>query len=126
MRIDRNHSRLTFRKRRRSGFLSFAVLIGLILSFVALSWNRIGQLFNTSPQNSTSLRAVEQAFARGDLDTTITLARQLMDSDPEQAEAALLWLTRALIYRSYTDYNHPTDRQSALKMTTEALQKAPR
>jgi tetratricopeptide (TPR) repeat protein len=38
---------------------------------------------------------------------------------------ARVLLARALIYRSYTDYNRAVDRQSALQLTSEALETAP-
>ncbi len=39
---------------------------------------------------------------------------------PAQPDAVLL-LTRALIYRSYGEYDRAIDRQLALEVTTEAL-----
>ncbi len=125
MQIRRDRSRLTFRKRRRGGFLPFALLLGVIFGVAAFSWDRIEQWLNAAPgQPDVNLQAVEQAFARGDLDATIDFARQLFDSNPEQAES-LLWLTRALIYRSYTDYDRAIDRETALELTTNSLQRMP-
>lgn len=125
MRIQRN--RLTFRKRqRRSGCLSLAMLLGLLVSAVVLSWNWLGQRlsWNTSPAMSASLDAAQQAFARGDLNSAVDLAQQVLDGQPDDVNALTL-LVRALIYRSYTDYNRDVDRQTALEITTEALSHQP-
>jgi tetratricopeptide (TPR) repeat protein len=126
MQIRRNHSRLSFRKqrRRRTGCLSLAVLLGLVVGVVALSWNWLGQRLQhaASPQESSENRLAEAnaAFSRGDLDAAISLAREVLETTPNQPEAVAL-LARALVYRSYTDYDRSIDRRSALELTTEAL-----
>lgn len=127
MRIQRDRSRLTFRKRRRSGCLSWAVFIGFLLSAVTLSWNWIGQRLQqaaNSGDNTTSLRSAQDAFTQGDLNGTIDLTRAILAQEPDNVDALAL-LIRALIYRSYSDYNHATDRQSALQITSTALLKKP-
>jgi tetratricopeptide (TPR) repeat protein len=125
MRIQRNQSRLSFRKqrRRRSGCLSLAVLIGLLVGAVTLSWNWIGQRLhiNAAQQSSEGLLAdANAAFSRGELDNAISIARQVLEVKPGQPDAVAL-LVRALVYRSYADYNHAVDRRSALEVTSEAL-----
>lgn len=130
MRIHRQNSRLTFRKQRqrRPGCLSWAVLLGLVVGVAVLSRNWIGQRLSTviSPSqiDTTSLSGARQAFERGDLDTTIDLARRFLAQQPTDAEALDL-LARALIYRSYSDYDRAVDRQTALEATTQAVELAP-
>ncbi|NWG16217.1 MAG: hypothetical protein HXY41_06235 [Chloroflexi bacterium] len=124
MRVQRYHSRLTFRKqrRRRSGCLSLAVLSGLLVSIVAVSWNWIIQPRSASPAQESSeglLAAAGLAFERGDLDGAIDLSRQLLARRPDHA-AALTLLVRALIYRSYSEYDRAPDRQAALQLAQEA------
>lgn len=124
MRIHRNSSRLTFRRqrRRRSGCLSLAVLLSLLLGGAALSWNWLGvRLRIASPAaNPESLNAAQMAFERGDLDGAVENARRFLTANPDH-EGALMLLVRALIYRSYSDYDRAIDREVALELTTEAL-----
>jgi tetratricopeptide (TPR) repeat protein len=129
MRIQRNQSRLSFRKqrRRRSGCLSLAVLIGLLVGAVMLSWNWIGQRLhiNAAQQSSEGMLAdADAAFSRGDLNNAINIARQVLESKPNQPDAVAL-LVRALVYRSYADYDHAVDRHSALEVTSESLANDP-
>ncbi len=125
MRVERNRSRLTFRKqrRRRGGCLSLTVLLGVLASIAAFSWSIFGSALRTAAPGaarSGQIAGAQQAFDRGDLDTAIRLARQLLIETPNHADALAL-LTRALIYRSYSDYNHAADRQSAVQITAEAV-----
>ncbi len=124
MQIQRTSSRLSFRKRRRrAGCLSLTVLLGLCLGVAAASWAWIGQRIAppaAAPGPAADLNPALQAFARGDLDTAVSLAQQALAADPSNPAAAVL-LARALIYRSYEDYNRDIDRESALQITTEAL-----
>ncbi|MBZ0275719.1 MAG: tetratricopeptide repeat protein [Anaerolineae bacterium] len=129
MRIRREQSRLTFRRqRRRSGCgLSLAVLLGLAIGGIAISWQWIGQRIQpgVAARPATDLLGgAQNAFARGDLDASIDLARQALIENPHQAEAAAL-LARALVYRSYTDYDRSVDRQLALALLSEALGRSP-
>ena len=128
MRIQRNQSRLTFRKRRRSsGCLPLAVFLGLLVGAASLSLNWLGQWLNfAAPSQSDAglMQAAQTAFDQGDLDTAIELARQALTVQPDQTEAVVL-LARALIYRSYSDYDRSVDRDSALQLTTEALRSSP-
>ncbi len=123
MQIHRSASRLTFRKRRRrSGCLSLTVLLGLCLGVVAASWTWFGQRIApaAAPAPAADVGPARQAFDRGDLDAAVNLAQQVLAADPDSAAAAAA-LARALIYRSYSDYNRGRDRESALQITTEAL-----
>lgn len=123
MRIQRNTSRLSFRRqrRRRTGCFSLAVLLGLLVGAAALSMSWLGvRLYSSAPGDSDALNAAQEAFGRGDLDGAINHARLALQARPD-SKAALLLLARALVYRSYTDYNRAIDRQVALEATTAAV-----
>lgn len=129
MRIRREQSRLRFtrQRRRRSGCFSLAVILGLVLGGVVVSWQWLGQRLTTGTAtrpNMDSLALAYNAFQRGDLDETINQARQALVEDPRQTEAASL-LARALVYRSYTDYDRAVDRQLALELVDEVLGRTP-
>jgi tetratricopeptide (TPR) repeat protein len=128
MQIHRDRSRLTFqsRRRRRSGCLPMTLAIGILIAAVLASWDWIGQrlgLVNTAPI-SGDLSAATRAFDEGNLDSAINLTQQIWSAHPEQTEALTL-LTRALIYRSYTEYNRDVDRFVALKLTQDAYERTP-
>ncbi|RMG80153.1 MAG: hypothetical protein D6712_18510, partial [Chloroflexi bacterium] len=127
MRIRRDRSQFTFRKRRRSGgLLPWAVVLGLLATVVGLSWGRIGQLLNPTSQTANAdLQTIEAAFLRGDLNTVIEQMRRTLEQEPENTEI-LLWLVRALLYRSYNDYNYAADRQSALTYAEAAYHRKPK
>ncbi len=103
------------------------MLVGVLVGIVTLSWDRIGQLFPFAAPRTTNidLSEVEAAFARGDLDEAIALARQFVEENPDTPDG-VVWLARALIYRSYTDYDRGIDRQSALEVTAAAFERLPR
>jgi tetratricopeptide (TPR) repeat protein len=126
MRINRQSSQLNFRRRRRSGCISPTLLLGVLVGgLVTLSWNWFGQWFQSGsalPAASTSLRSAEAAFNRGDLDQAVALTEQILAEQPDDP-AALLLLTRALIYRSYSDYDRETDRAAALRLTEAAAER---
>ncbi len=129
MRIDRSSSRLTFRKqRRRPGCLSLPLLIGLVVGALLTSWLRLGQWMTFGTPVETPLVDLGpslQAFNRGDLDSAIALAQQLLVSEPDNVGAVMV-LARALIYRSYADYDDEGDRQVALQITSEMLTRFPK
>jgi tetratricopeptide (TPR) repeat protein len=127
MRIERN--RLSFRRnrRRRAGCLSWAAFVGVLVGIGALTLNWLGgHMVPPAASGSTTslVDAAEAAFLRGDLSGAINLARQALAAQPNE-ERALVLLARALIYRSYSEYDRAVDRQSAVELTTEALQHSP-
>jgi tetratricopeptide (TPR) repeat protein len=128
MRIYRYHAAPVRRSsRRRSGCLSLVILLGVLIGFVLSTWGRLGELFNVVETNQaeSGLRAAQRAFDRGDLDAAVDLARQTWREEAENT-AALILLVRALIYRSYSDYNHDLDRKAALQLTSAAFERSPR
>src|SRR5690606_16132644 len=129
MRVQRYNSRLSFRNRRRrkTGCLPSAILLGILVGVGMLSWNwlqtRLANGLAAPPGGSTindRLAAALQAFNRGDLDSAVQISRDILSEEPDQPEAVVL-LARALIYRSYSDYNRAVDRQSALELTSEVV-----
>lgn len=129
MRIHRHSSRLSFRertRRRRSGCWSFAVLLSVLAGGAMLLWNGLGGRLplNMRVPDGDPLGAAARDFQRGDLNGTVDNARRALERNPNDA-AALTLLARALIYRSYSDYNRSADRASALELTTEALSGLP-
>jgi tetratricopeptide (TPR) repeat protein len=125
MRIERYRYGTRSRRRRRSGCLSQLVLLSIFTGILTLAWNWAAQWLNAPlSSNSADLNDAQAAFNRGDLDTAIELARQVLDVHPNDVRAIIL-LARALIYRSYSDYNHALDRASALEVATQALERLP-
>jgi tetratricopeptide (TPR) repeat protein len=126
------HSRVPSRFGRRrpqnwfSCLLSCSVLVGLAALMIGtVRWWVIWQGRTADATQDTSLISGREAFARGDVDTTITLMQGLLARQPRNA-AALTLLTRALVYRSYSDYDRDDDRQTALATTAAAVSAAPR
>ncbi len=130
MRIQRQRSRLSFRsRRRRNGCLPSVILLGVLVGAGALSWSWIQSHLLTAaePMNISSedsYPAAVQAFNQGNLDNAVALARQALTTQPDRPDAIVL-LARALVYRSYNDYNRAIDRQSALELTTRATTRSP-
>lgn len=120
MRINRSSSRLTFRKQRRAtGCLSLPLLAGLVIGGLVTSWLGLGREMPFGAPLETpmlDLNPALQAFNRGDLDTAIDLSERILNAEPDNISAVLV-LARALIYRSYGDYNRDSDRESALQIT---------
>lgn len=113
------------RSRRSAGCLPFTLLSGLFAVALVLSWGWISERFLPAPTPSPrDLSAARQAFDRGSLAEAVEGARQVYESNPDRTDA--LWLlVRALIYRSYTDYNTSVHREIALQLTTAAVRRLP-
>lgn len=127
MRIQRNQTRLfSKRSRRWDGCLPFLVLVGTVIAVVALGRAWIGQWLNQhNPHDATiDLQGAQEAFAQGDLNTTVEYASYLLESSP--SHKALVTLVRALIYRSYSEYNLSGDREEALTISAQGLSQFPR
>lgn len=109
--------------RRRSGCIpvTATVLLGALAGVMVVSWSWLGQRLSGQLRGSIGgdLGGAHAAFAVGDLDTAISAAHQVFARDPDRADALLL-LVRALIYRSYTDYDHAEDRDTALEHASDA------
>jgi tetratricopeptide (TPR) repeat protein len=123
MRINRSASRLSFRpRRRRSGCVSMMIMLGVVIGVGAMAWRLIerGWQPSSAAQPENPAAAAQRAFDTGDLDSAIALLR----GSPADGRSALL-LTRALIYRSFAEYDRAIDRESALQITTETTRRRP-
>lgn len=129
MHVHRDRSRLSFRKprRRRSSGLSLMVVTGVLLGVVVGSWNWIGArlTFGSQAVKNDFLGMAQAAFAQGNLNDAILYAQQAFEQG-ENADAAMVLWARALIYRSYSEFDRAIDRESALELTSEALAADPR
>lgn len=94
--------------------ITFGVLIAL------LAW--VGSLLGvlSSQAVSRDLNDAYGAFDRGDLDKAVERAQEVWEAHPDHIEALTL-LVRALIYRSYSDYLREADRDTARRLTQEAI-----
>lgn len=128
MRINRSTSRLSFRKRRRPmGCASLPLILGLVAGALVTYWFGLGQRpgFGVPVETPIAdLGPALQAFNQGDLDTAIDLSQRLLAGQPDHIGAVMV-LARALIYRSYSDYNTAADRASALQITRDMIERFP-
>jgi tetratricopeptide (TPR) repeat protein len=100
------------------------LLLGIIAGTVALTGAWLDRRQHNAAPPDDLLAAAQNAFDRGDLDLAITFARQYLAIHPAYSPAVSL-LARALVYRSYSEYNRGVDRESALQLTTEAVTRSP-
>lgn len=101
------------------------LVITLIVSSTLGSWAWISERFAiATPPPRRDLAGAERAFESGDLDQAVSLARAVYNAEPERTDALLL-LVRALIYRSYSDYDHSFDRQVAVQLANVAVNRRP-
>jgi tetratricopeptide (TPR) repeat protein len=126
MRINREQSQLSFRRRtNRSGCLSFwvvlVVLVGIAL--VTRPWWQNWVNINEDARALPTMADAQRSFRQGDLNSTIEMTSALYTAKPNDY-GALAWLVRALIYRSYTDFRYEPDRAKALSLTSEAVVKS--
>jgi len=68
--------------------------------------------------------AALRAFESGDFDSAISRAQFALDLDDADTAAAMT-LTRALVYRSYTDFRYEADLSAALDAATAAIRDNP-
>lgn len=111
----------TRRPRRRSGCSPFTLLTGTLagLLVIALAW-LAGLVLPNPPTEVVNLDSARRAFDTGDLDTAVEAAEKALAAAPGQPEAVLM-LVRALVYRSYTDWNRELDRTRALEIANSAV-----
>lgn len=113
------------RGRRRSGCTPLTLLTGALAGVlvIALSW--LAGIVMPPPQPTVvGLESVRRAFDSGDLDGAVEAAERALAASPAQSDTALL-LVRALIYRSYVDWDRNSDRQRALEIAMSAANRAP-
>ena len=97
------------------------------LAVVGLGRDWIGQWLNINrAQRATvDLSAARAAFDGGDLEAAVDYAQQVLEREPDD-DAAYELLIRALIYRSYSEYNREGDREFALEISRSGLERSPR
>ncbi len=99
------------------------ILINLGLIIYTLSDGNI-PLASLLRLPSDDAGAALRAFESGDFDMAISRAQAALDADSTDTAAAMT-LTRALIYRSYTDFRYADDLAAALDAATDALRANP-
>lgn len=122
MRIDRRSTPPLFshrRSRQRGGCLPFFMLLAVLSGLMFASRDRLADWLLTLPQAIPDHGRLTAALASGDLDSAVRLARQRLEVYPDDG-LSLILLVRALIYRSYVDYDTEPDRRQALQLTTNA------
>ncbi len=125
MQISRKRSRLTFRQ-RRAGCVSWLLVVGLVLGVSSVTWSWLQYRHGrpgAAPAEDWLARTL-QAFEHGNLDETIARARQRLAVDAADPEALRL-LTRALIFRSFSEIDRAIDRQMAVQFGARAAARAP-
>lgn len=125
MRIQRDRRYPLFRPPRKKGWLPFVMWVGIITGMAVITrdwWVSLLRLPNTQRPNAM-LADAYASFSEGDWHTTIDVARTLHSTQNDHA--ALTLLVRTLIYRSYVDFEHRTDRARALEITQEAIANTP-
>ncbi len=100
-------------------FVFISILLGLLI--IGRDW--LAQLFSSSPTGRPRIGAetANSAYGNGDLDTAINDALSALEANPDDI-ATFRLLIRALIYRSYSDYDTDSDRETALYWTTQAIE----
>ena len=109
------------------GCAPFFVLIVVAMAVVASGRDWIGQWlkWNRPQQGTVNLYAALAALDAGELDMAIDYAQQVLERSPLD-EGSYELLIRALIYRSYSELDRESDREQALKVSREAIEKLPR
>ncbi|MEM6281476.1 MAG: tetratricopeptide repeat protein [Chloroflexota bacterium] len=103
--------------------LGIGIALNVLLIIVSLNDGRTLSLSMFAPTADAG-QAAARAFEQGDLDTAIERARAALEADPQNT-AAVLTLARALVYRSYVDFDHTDDLDTAQEITASAIAAAP-
>lgn len=113
------------RRRRRRFGAPLTLLTGALAGILVLALGWLGGALAPKPQPDLSgLGDAQRAFASGDLDGAVSAAERVLAAAPGQPDAALM-MVRALIYRSYTDWDRAPDRKRALDVAQAAVGRAP-
>jgi tetratricopeptide (TPR) repeat protein len=113
------------RARRRSGCAPLTLFTGTLAGLLVLALGWLASLVMPPPQKDVAeLDTAQRAFDAGDLDTAVAEAEKALAASPARADAVLL-LVRALVYRSYTDWDRAVDRKRALELSASAVAAEP-
>lgn len=122
MHIQRQVNGIAQRKKRRNGCMPLLVIISVLLGILMIGRDWLTQLFNGQiRQARTDAETISDAYEAGNLDATIAAALSQLETKTDDTNTLSL-LVRALIYRSYADFDTESDRQLALNWTTQALE----
>ncbi len=117
-----------YRPNGRGGCVSGLVWLGICLNLAvilySLSEGRSVPFASMLMPTADAGSAAQRALRQGDLNAAVTHARNAVQANPSDAAAAML-LTRALVYRSYTDFDHESDLTAALTAATDAANRSP-
>lgn len=114
-------------KRGRSRWpivLWLGIGINVLLIGISLSRDSSFDVASLFLPTADAGRAAELAFEAGDLDAAVTQGRAAVQANPQDG-AALLMLARALVYRSYVDFDNAADVTDALTITADAANRLP-
>lgn len=113
-------------RRSRPWRLPFAVLQGVMAGVLVWALGWVGSVLTPAPVKpiEAELEAARRAFDSGDLDEAIAAADRAFAARPEWPPAALQ-MVRALVYRSYVDYDGLPDRRRALELSQAVLEANP-
>lgn len=121
MRLRRASAPFPRRARARGGCVSLIFLVVLVCAISGLTWRLLDRHRLLTPEApADALAGGVMAYAAGDLDRAVLLARRALAADPARIEAARL-LVRALIYRSYSEYDRARDRQAAMTAAEQTV-----
>lgn len=113
------------RPRRGGGCLPLTVAGGVMVGWLMVAFGWAAQTpIDPTAEHPHDLSAAQNAFNNGDLDSTVLLTSAIVNAQAGRTDAVLL-LVRALVYRSYTDYNRAVDRQLALEIAENAARRHP-
>ncbi len=128
MRLHRSYSRARYGRRRSAGCFSWVVAISLVFGAAGVVGIWIDRLLTRAPAGiggENAFSAAQNAFHQGDLTGAINHARVHLAAYPDDIHTLYL-LARALIYRSYGEYNRAEDRPAAVAVLRESANRRPR
>lgn len=128
MKVTRYSAHILSRPLRRLRGCGPLLVLVLVTTAVVVSGRHwIEQRLNPirSSQTVANLPAAFAAFEDGDLGKAVEYATQVLERDGPNIAAYEL-LVRALIYRSYSEIDRAIDRESALRISREAVAQLPR
>lgn len=113
------------RPHRRSGCAPLTLFTGALAGLLVIIVSWLAGLVLPAPQPETvNIDSARRAFETGNLDLAIQTAEKALAASASQPDAVLL-LVRSLVYRSYVDWDHMSDRQRALEVANNAAVRAP-
>nr|MCU0465456.1 hypothetical protein [Anaerolineae bacterium] len=113
-------------RRSRPWRLPFAVVQGVMAGVLVWALGWVGSVLTPAPVKpiEAELEAARRAFDSGNLNEAIAAAERAFAARPDWPPAALE-MVRALVYRSYVDYDDLPDRRRALELSGAVLEAHP-